>query len=305
MSIHGPFQSPGADDWVEEIRDVLKQEPSPPPLDDAIFEAAYDAIEIDTVMMFDYFEGRLSEEERLEVEAEVAASPHAMKKLARIGAIVAQSQEIETPAIPIAAATKPQSPPQQFLTSTTTASSPKPTRKTHRVRLSQPQPALGLNAQPRSEDCVQFTTHPDCECYRSLEKNRDQLRLYHQSAPIGTLIGIRFTTAASIWEPPDLFVVLRRGSESSTMATFTIPLSFKRREIDLELLEIPLADFTIKDAACVLSSYENAAQEDPVSITPLHEPRSAWQTWADGVLQTPAEEVPTSIREIAELIAAS
>ncbi len=86
----GQFQSPGANDWFEQIRDFLEHEP--PALDEAVLDAAYEAGEIDTPTMFAYFEGRLSEEQRREVEAEAAGSPHALRKLARIGAIVAQSQ---------------------------------------------------------------------------------------------------------------------------------------------------------------------------------------------------------------------
>ncbi len=90
MSAYGHFSSPGANDWVEQLRDAICHEP--PPIDEAVLEAAYEASEIDTPTMFAYFEGELSDEERKAVEAEVAASPHALRKLTRIGAIVAQSR---------------------------------------------------------------------------------------------------------------------------------------------------------------------------------------------------------------------
>jgi hypothetical protein len=105
--------------------------------------------------------------------------------------------------------------------------------------------------------------------------------------------------------PPAQFAVLRRGSETTTTTTLTIPLSFKRGEILFELLEIPLAELTSEDAGRLLNSHEKASKEDPVAVTPLHEPRSAWQIWADEVLKTPRDQMDPAIWEVAELIAAS
>jgi hypothetical protein len=93
--------------------------------------------------------------------------------------------------------------------------------------------------------------------FRSLEKNRDQLRIFHHAAPVGTLLAIRLT------------------------------------------------DLSAQDANTLLNSYEKAAIEDPVAVTPLHEPRSAWQIWADEVLKNPAYPLDPAVKEVAELIAAS
>lgn len=293
MSGYGQIPSPGANDWVERLRDAVCHEP--PPIDEAVLDAAYEACEIDTPTMFAYFEGRLGEEQRREVEAEVAVSPHALRKMTRIGAIVAQSHRVSVPLPAPANASQADSPSQKPPT-------------VHRVRLSQPRSSIG-NSLPRSEDCLRISPDSPCEFFRSLEKNRDQLRIFHHAAPVGTLVEIRLIELhADLQTPttlPPQFAVLRRGSESMTTTTLTIPLSFKRGELDLELEEVPLARLSAQDANTLLNSYEKAAIEDPVSVTPLHEPRSAWQAWADTVLERSPEEVDPAVREVAELIAAS
>ena len=304
----GQFQSRGANDWVERMRDFLDREP--PALDEAVLEAAYEAGEIDTEAMFAYCEGRLSEEDRREVEAEAAASPHALRKLARIGAILARSQAGLKPALARSAARVMRSRAPARPSFTPAASAPEAAstsesrRVVHRVKLGPPRPSSGLNAPPRPEDSVRVPTDPAYELSRSLEKNRDQLRIYHESAPVGTLLGVKFSAPATEADSaPTKFVVLRRGSESTTAAALTIPSHFQEGEVNLELWEIPFAELTAEEACGILKSYEHAAQEDPIAVTPLHEPRSAWQTWADAVLNMPAERVHPALWEVAELIA--
>ncbi len=312
MSGHGQFHSLEGHNWVEQLRDVLKYEP--PLIDEAVLEAAYDAGEIDTPTMFAYFEGRLSDEQRLEVEAEAAASAHALRKLTRVGAIVAQSRGgavalggRSSAAGNVPAASVPQRSASAELPSAG-ASPPSPaasTRVVHRITLGPPCDSIGGNSLPRAEDCLRISPESPCEFFRSLEKNRDQLRIFHQSAPEGTLVAVRLEEPAAevLQSPARQFAVLRRGSDSTTTTTLTIPRSCQRAEVILELSEIPLAELTGDDVTCLLNSYANASAEDPVSVTPLHEPRSAWQTWADGVLQAPANFVDPAIREVAELIA--
>lgn len=309
MSANGQIHSPGSSDWVEQLRETLRHEP--PPSDEAILEAAYEASEIDTATLFDYCEGRLSQEERQEVEAEVMACPHTLKKLARIGAIVAESRDGA-----LAAPNRVASPQRRNLNyqappSSESSSVPaevKPPSQVFRMKLPQPRPALG-NAQPRREDCLCLSPEGNCEVFRSLEKERDQLRLYHQSAPCGTLLKVKLlelhSPGASSAERFTQFLVLRRGSESSTATTLTIPLSFKRGEVELELTPISHHELCAEDATNLLRSFERASQDDPISVTPLHEPRSAWQQWADAILSMPPAKLPQPIREVAELIASS
>jgi hypothetical protein len=307
MSAYGQFSSAGANDWVDRLRDAVCHEP--PPIDEAVLDSAYDACEIDTATMFAYFEGGLSEEERQIVEAEIATSPHALRKLTRIGAIVAQSRSV--PAVP---QRTPANSEHRFAAARSLSSGASPTESAshspavHRIRLSQPRSSIGNNL-PRSEDCLRITPDSPCEFFRSLEKNRDQLRIFHHAAPVGTLVEIRLhelhkdpKTSNAI---PAHFAVLRRGSEAMSTTTLTIPLSFKRGELDLELKEIPIAELSTQDANGLLNSYEKAASEDPVSVTPLHEPRSAWQIWADAVLKATSQHVDPAVREVAELIATS
>lgn len=302
MSAYGQFSSPGANDWVERLRDAVCHEP--PPIDEAVLDLAYDACEIDTATMFAYFEGGLSDEERQTVEAEVAASPHALRKLTRIGAIVAQSQPRAGTSPRGVLPTEQRPPVVRSASSDSTTSSP----TIHRVRLSQPRSSIG-NSLPRSEDCLRTSPDSPCEFFRSLEKNRDQLRIFHHAAAVGTLLAIRLIESHADSKAantlPAHFAVLRRGSETTSTTTLTIPLSFKRGEVDLELREIPIAELSAQDANGLLNSYEKAASEDPVSVTPLHEPRSAWQIWADSVLQAPSRQVDPAVREVAELIATS
>jgi hypothetical protein len=306
MSAYGQFSSQGANDWVERLRDAVCHEP--PAIDEAVLDAAYDACEIDTPTMFAYFEGRLSEAERREVEAEVAASPHALRKLTRIGAIVAQSQAIASPSLGIPATAEPQLTAGRSVSASASDSTASHPSRIYRVGLSQPRSSIG-NALPRSEDCLRIAPDSPCEFFRSLEKNRDQLRIFHHAAPAGTLLAIRLfelhQDAKTSNALPVQFAVLRRGSESTSTTTITIPLSFKRGELFLEIQEIPLSELSGQDASGLLNSYEKAAIEDPVSVTPLHEPRSAWQTWADEVLQSLSHEVDPAVWEVAELIAAS
>jgi hypothetical protein len=307
MSAYGQFSSSGANDWVERLRDAVCHEP--PAIDEAVLEAAYEASDIDTPTMFAYFEGRLTEAERRQVEAEVAASPHAFRKLTRIGAIVAQSQSIAAPLAKTPATAEPRLTASRSVSPSAAAESAlsNPSR-VHRVRLSQPRSSIG-NSLPRSEDCLRISPDSPCEFFRSLEKNRDQLRIFHHAAPVGTLVAIRLfelhhdAKTASAFPPQ--FAVLRRGSEATSTTTLTIPLSFKRGEVTLELQEIPLSELSAQDASGLLNSYEKAAIEDPVSVTPLHEPRSPWQIWADEVLKVPSPQVDPAVREVAELIAAS
>jgi hypothetical protein len=290
MSAYGQFSSPGANDWVERLRDAVCHEA--PPIDEAVLDAAYDACEIDTPTMFAYFEGTLSEEERLEVEAEVAASPHALRKLARIGAIVGQNRTVA---------------PSPITTTTHQAAGVSKPSLVCRVRLSQPRASIG-SSLPRSEDCQRLSPDSPCEFFRSLEKNRDQLLVFHHAAPAGTLLGIRLLELnADRNRPcpsPPQFAVLRRGTESMTTTALTIPLSFKRGELYLEIKEVPLSELSAQDVSSLLNSYEKAAIEDPISVSPLHEPRSAWQLWADGVLKQSRNEVDPAVWEVAELIAA-
>jgi hypothetical protein len=291
---------------MERLRDAVCHEP--PPIDEAVLDAAYEASEIDTPTMFAYFEGGLSEEERRVVEAEVAASPHALRKLTRIGAIVAQSRSVAKRAERIPTVSEPDRAAASLSSQSFSTGSSSPSPTVHRVRLSQPRSSIGNNL-PRSEECLGISPDSPCEFFRSLEKSRDQLRIFHHAAPVGTLLGIRLLelhrdqkTANTL---PLQFAVLRRGSESTSTTTLTIPLSFKRGELDLELTEIPLGELSAQDANGLLNSYEKAAIEDPIAVTPLHEPRSAWQIWADAVLKTPPHQVDLTVREVAELIAAS
>lgn len=310
MSANGQIHSPGSNDWVEQLRETLGQEP--PPSDEAVLDAAYDASEVDTATLFDYCEGRLSPEERQEVEAEVRASPHTLRKLTRIGAIVLENREGALAStgrrVPSLARnqnyqttpTSPESSPQP--------STPLPPAVLSRAKLPQPRAALG-NSQPRPDDCVLLSPDADCEIYRSLEKNRDQLRIYHQSAPVGTLLKVRLSEVPIGSNPPsdDLtrFLVLRRGSDSSTATTLTIPLSFKRGELNVEVTQISHSELLEEDSTTLLRSYGKASEEDPIAVTPLHEPRSAWQLWADALLAVPSHEVSKTIRELAERIATS
>ena len=307
MSAYGQFSSPGANDWMERVRDAVRHEP--PPVDEAALDAAYDACEIDTPTMFAYFEGTLSEAERREVEAEAATSPHALRKLTRIGAIVAQNRTpgASRPEFPgirqkhqSPASTHPGHPPSNSQTF--------PAAVTHRIRLTQPRASIG-NSLPRSEECLRSAPDSPCEFFRSLEKSRDQLRIFHHAAPVGTLLEIRLVELdADPHTPcavPIQFAALRRGTESMTTTTLTIPLSFKRGELQLEFRMIAAADLSAQDVSGLLNSYEKAAIEDPISVSPLHEPRSAWQVWADGVLKVPSEQIDPAVREVAELIAAS
>jgi hypothetical protein len=314
MSADGQFQSLRGNDWVEQLRDRLKEEQ--PSINEAVLDAAYDAGEIDAATMFAYFEDNLSEAERREVEAEAAASSHALNKLTRVGAIVAQSR-----AGALAAgnrsgsvSAKPQSPaspnvaaaalsPALDSSERTPSKSP---RVVHRVYLGEPRPSLGTNSLPRAEDCVRISADSPCEFYRSLEKDRDQVRIFHQSAPAGTMVRMRILPPDAAESTPDAvprFAVLRRGSESSTTTTLTIPDGFNRSEVTLEVAEIPPADLTADDVGRMLIAYEEAAQDDPIAVTPLHEPRSAWELWADAVLDCPIGQVAPAVREFAELIA--
>ncbi len=301
---YGQLHSPGADDWFEQIRDFLNHEP--PVVDEAVLEAAYEASEIDTAAMFDYFEGRLSAEDRRELEAEAARSPHALRKLARIGAIVARTQGRPKPAR--AAASPMRSRLSAQPTASAAVSSPAASASKSRalggVKLSPPQPSAG-KAAARPEDIVRVPTDPDCELSRSLDRGRDQLRIYHRRLPLGTLLGVRVFGADA--KADDLsetrFAVLRRASETTTAAIVTVPAGFEAQAVDVELFDIPLGELTARDAAEILRSYERAAGEDPIAVTPLHEPRSAWQIWAGAVLSTPAERVPPAVWEVAELIA--
>jgi hypothetical protein len=302
MSAYGQFSSPGANDWVDRLRDAVCQKL--PTIDEAVLDAAYDACEIDTPTMFAYFEGGLSEAERREVEAEVATSPHALRKMTRIGAIVAQSGVFPAASPKASASVEHQSsttPPAAV------ASSSNPST-IYRMRLSQPCASIGNNL-PRSEECLRISADSPCEFFRSLEKNRDQLRIFHHAAPVGTLLQIRLLELHSESKPsntlPPQFAVLRRGSETTSTTTLTIPLSFKRGELTLELREIPVGELSAQDANGLLNSYEKAAIEDPISVSPLHEPRSAWQCWADATLNTPTNQLDPAVREVAELIAAS
>lgn len=307
MSAYGQFSSAGANDWVERLRDAVCHEP--PAIDEAVLDDAYDACEIDAPTMFAYFEGGLSEAERQEVEAEVAASPHALRKLTRIGAIVAQARPVAPPSIKALPAEEHHLTAIRSECASTSPNNSIPKSPTfHRVRLSQPRSSIG-NSLPRSEDCLRISRESPCEFFRSLEKSRDQLRIFHHAAPAGTLLEIRLlelhadVKASNIL--PSQFAVLRRGSDTTSTTTLTIPLSFKRGELDLELRAIPLPELSAQDANSLLNSYEKAAIEDPISVSPLHEPRSAWQVWADEILKTPAHQLDPAVREVAELIAAS
>ena len=296
MSVDGQFHSLGAGDWVEQLREARQQGCAP--LQD-VLDAAYEANEIDSATMFAYFEGRLTEEERRDVEAEAALSPHALNKMARVAAIVAESRGSATAKV-ASPAMAPEPISAQHAASQTQ-------RVTHRVKLGPPRPSIGSHMLPRSEDCVRSTPDSPCEFYRSLEKDRDQVRIFHQSAAVGTLVGLWIREPNAEGDvshtPPAQFAVLRMSSESSTTTTLTIPDSFGRGEVILEVVEIPPAALTAQDGRGILNSYERAAIEDPVAVTPLHEPRSAWQIWAEEILNTP--EVDRSVREAAELIAAS
>jgi anti-sigma factor RsiW len=295
MSGDSRFRSVGAEDWVEQLRDAKRREPAPG-VNEAVLEAAYNASEIDSAMMFAYFEGELTESERQELEAEIALSPHAFNKLARIGAIVAQSRSGSR------FDSEPASPRHWM------ESSPSERQRViHRVRLPVPRSSMGGHYLPRTEDCIRTAPDSPCEFYRSLEKNRDQLRIFHRSALVGTLVGVRILKAEAESDLSDAsfteFAVLRPSSETMTTATLTIPDSYRRGEVILELMEMPAGELSAEDSVWVLESYHKAAAQDPVAVTPLHEPRSAWQIWADQALKLPAEEVDPAVRQAAERIA--
>ena len=84
------LHSPESNDCVEQLREELQQ--SQLEFGDAVLDAAYDAGDIDTPMLFAYCQGELSAEERREIEAEAARSPHLLSKLTRIGRIVAEAR---------------------------------------------------------------------------------------------------------------------------------------------------------------------------------------------------------------------
>lgn len=318
MSTSGQFPSSGTNDWVEQLRDSLKEKR--PPREDVVLKAAYNAGEyeaggIDTPTLFAYFEGTLSREDRQEVESQAAASPHLMNRLARIGAIVARNREGGLASVNhenAAAAEKTPSPSSNAVAAASSATASRIKRDGHRVTLGPPSPALG-DSLPRSQDCQPVPTEPDCEVFRSLENGRDELRIFHRSAPVGRLLGIRVREVedgggrycGDSAQELDGFVVLRRGSKSTTTTTWILPPGFQNGEIELELIEIPPADLVAEDAPLIRASYESAGQDDPVAVTPLHEPRSAWQIWADAVLDDNSQQIPQAIREIAEGIAAS
>ena len=90
MSTSGQFPFGGPGDLVEQLREELRESHSP--MSEAVLNAAYDACEIDTPTLFAYFEGSLGAQERREVEALAAASPHLLSKLARVGKIVADTR---------------------------------------------------------------------------------------------------------------------------------------------------------------------------------------------------------------------
>jgi len=319
MSTSGQFPSSGTNDWVEQLRASLKEKR--PPQEEAVLKAAYNGSEyeaggIDTPMLFADFEGTLSREDRQEVEAQAAASPHLMNRLTRIGAIVARNREGGLASVnrknAAAAEKTPPSSSDAAASASSAAAAPEINRDGHRVTLGLPRPALG-DSLPRSQDCQTVPTEPDCEVFRSLENGRDQLRIFHRSAPVGRLLGVRVRevkngggrSSAKSAQELDGFVVLRHGSESTTTATWILPSGFENGEVELELIEIPPATLVAEDASLIRASYENAGQDDPVAVTPLHEPRSAWQIWADAVLDEDSQQPPQAIREIAQGIAVS
>lgn len=319
MSTSGQFPSSGTNDWVEQLRKSSKEKR--PPREEAVLKAAYNASEygaggIDTPTLFAYFEGTLSREDRQEVEAQAAASPHLMNRLARIGAIVAQNREGGLASVNrqnASTADRTPAPSSDVAAvASSAAAAPAIKRGGHRVTLGPPSPALG-DSLPRSQDCQPVPTEPDCEVFRSLENGRDQLRIFHRSVPVGRLLGIRIRvvkdgggrSSDNSAKELDGFVVLRRGSESTTTAKWILPPGFQNGEVELELIEIPPAALVTDDASVIRTSYESAGHDDPVAVTPLHEPRSAWQIWADAVLDDNSPQIPQAIREIAEGIAAS